>query len=66
LNFDRLWNFKGISFQIICREDLKKIYDSKNLASDQEDFLFETEDVITLKDDIKVNFFNKKKVRYLL
>ena len=52
---------KGISFQIISRNDLKTIYDSKNLSLDQDDFLFETEDIITLKDDIKLSFFNNKK-----
>lgn len=45
----------------MSRDGLKTIYDSKNLSLDQDDFLFETESIITLKDDIKLSFFNNKK-----
>lgn len=45
------------------REGLIKIYDSKFLQKEGEtDLVFETDDKINLKDDIKFSFLNKAKV----
>lgn len=55
-------SFSKISFQIMNREGLIKIYDSKFLQKEGEtDLVFETDDKINLKDDIKFSFLNKAK-----
>lgn len=47
----------------MSREGHKKIYDSRSLMKEEEtDFIFETNDKISLKDDVKFSFINKAKV----